>query len=67
MADVFLVVVRLGVEVGEVGEQQHDGDDQDDEQSGDQRVTAHTCQKIACVEFFHYLAPAWTDRTTVPM
>ena len=32
MADVLLVMVRLGVEVGKVGEQQHDRDDEDDEQ-----------------------------------
>ncbi|MNZ50599.1 hypothetical protein D3C78_683900 [compost metagenome] len=67
VADVFLVVVRLGVEVREVREQQHDGNDQDHEESGDQRRTAHPGKQIACVQSFHYRAPAWTNHSTIPM
>ncbi|MNF84232.1 hypothetical protein D3C76_936880 [compost metagenome] len=67
VADVLLVIVRLGVEVREVREQQHDGDDQDHEESGDQRRTAHPGKQIACVQSFHYRAPAWTNHSTIPM
>ncbi|MNE78856.1 hypothetical protein D3C80_1752980 [compost metagenome] len=42
VADVFRIVVGLRIDVGEVGEQQHDGDDQDDKQPGDQRTAART-------------------------
>ena len=42
-------------------------DDQHHEQPRDQRAAACPDQQIACIQFFHYLAPAWTDRTTVPM
>ena len=42
VTDVLLVVAGLGVEVREVGEQQHDGNDQDNKESRDQRVAAHT-------------------------
>ncbi|MCY1413176.1 hypothetical protein D9M71_286020 [compost metagenome] len=47
VADVLLVVVRLGVEVGEVGEQQHDRHDQDHEEPGDQRTAARPREKTA--------------------
>ena len=42
MADVLLVVGGLGVEVGKVGEQQHDEHDQRDEQRNDLRTTARS-------------------------
>src|SRR5690606_41482993 len=67
VTDVLGIVVGLGVDVGEVREQQHDGNDKHDEQRCDQRTAACPRQQIACIEFFHHLAPAWTDRTRVPM
>ncbi|MOA61048.1 hypothetical protein D3C78_1860900 [compost metagenome] len=56
-------MLGLLIEVREVGEQQHHGDDQDGEQPPDQRAAAHAGEQIACVEFFHRLAPAWTFHT----
>jgi hypothetical protein len=49
VADVLCVVVRLGVDVGEVGEQQHDRNNQDNEQSSNQCATTRTCYQITCI------------------
>ena len=43
VTDVLRVVVGLSVDVGEVGEQQHDRNDQDNKQPCDQCATARTC------------------------
>ena len=40
VTDVFRIVVGLGIEVGEVGKQQHDEHDQCDEQHDDLRAAA---------------------------
>ncbi|MNG41217.1 hypothetical protein D3C84_1302520 [compost metagenome] len=40
MADVLLVVIGLGVEIGEIGEQQNDRQDQHDEQRRDPGAAA---------------------------
>lgn len=67
MADVLLVMVRLGVEVGKVGEQQHDRDDEDDEQPRDHRAAAHAREKIACVDFLHIWPPPGPTTITISM
>ena len=57
VADVLFVVVRLGVEVSEVGEQQHDEHDQCDEQHDDLRATARSFRWLACFCFCHRSSP----------
>jgi hypothetical protein len=47
MTDVLLVVGGLRVEVGEIGEQQHDEDHQGDEQPDDLRTGSGALQGIA--------------------
>lgn len=53
VADVLLVVGGLGVQVREVGEQQHDEHDQCDEQHDDLRATAGAFQGLAGFGFGH--------------
>ncbi|MNZ66937.1 hypothetical protein D3C78_851700 [compost metagenome] len=63
VSDVLLVVFGLLVEVRKVGKQQHHRHDQDGEKTTDQTAAACAREEIACVEFFHLLAPAWTFHT----
>ena len=65
VGDVLGVVARLHVQVGEVGKQQHDGDDQTDEQADDQRAAAHAGKHISCVAFIHEWPPP--GPTAIPM
>ncbi|MNI33060.1 hypothetical protein D3C73_869880 [compost metagenome] len=57
VADVLFVVGRLGVEVREVGEQQHDEDDQRDEQHDNLRPAARPFHWLACFCFYHRSSP----------
>ncbi|MOA47886.1 hypothetical protein D3C78_1705640 [compost metagenome] len=63
MADVLFVIGGLGVEVSEVGEQQHDEDDQRDEQHDDLRTTARRFQWLACFCFDHRFSPVLPNPT----
>ncbi|MNM62514.1 hypothetical protein D3C81_738500 [compost metagenome] len=57
VTDVLFVVGGLGVEVREVGEQQHDENDQRDEQRDDLRTTARPFHWLACFCFYHRSSP----------
>ncbi len=57
VADVLFVVDSLGVEVREVGEQQHDEDDQRDEQHDNLRPAARPFHWLACFCFYHRSSP----------
>jgi len=57
VANVLFVVSGLGIEVREIGEQQHDEDNQCDEQHDDLRPTPRPFHWLACFCFYHRSSP----------